>query len=150
MAEEINTVIALKIVLRDSPHTNTPILFAIRGMYQANSFHRWCGPPPPMVEAEKDEARRGYMVGVGALDDPLHRSEGDFGHSSVLTRRGVRTDKKGAPINQITACPFRSKPFSLCFLLSKFCIAPKHTPGAFGLPKICRSEGVVDFCEPTP
>ena len=38
-----------------------------------------------MVEAEKDEARRGYMVGVGALDDPLHRSEGDLRHSSDIT-----------------------------------------------------------------
>ena len=38
-----------------------------------------------MVEAEKDEARRGYMVGGGALDDPLHRSEGDLRHSSDIT-----------------------------------------------------------------
>ena len=32
---------------------NTPYIFAIRVMYQANSFHRWRGPPPPMVEAKK-------------------------------------------------------------------------------------------------
>ena len=67
-----------------------------------------------------------------------HRSEGDLGHSSALTRRGSRTGKKGAPINKFTACPFRSKPFSLCFLLSKHCITPKYTQGAFGLAKICR------------
>ena len=89
-----------------------------------------------MVEAEKDEARRGYMVGVGALDDPFHRSEGGLRHSSVYTRQGVRTDKEGAPINQITACPLRSKPFSLFVILSKRCITPKHTKGAFGLAKI--------------
>ena len=48
------------------------------------ALHMITCPPPPMVEAEKDEARRGYMVGVGALDDPLHRSEGDLRHSSDI------------------------------------------------------------------
>ena len=56
MAEEINIAIALKIFedcFAKSPAHNTPITFAIRRMYPANSFHRWRGPPPPMVEAEE-------------------------------------------------------------------------------------------------
>ena len=68
----------------------------------------------------------------------FHRSEGDLGHSSVLARQESQTDKKGAPLNQITACPFRSKPFSLFIVLSKRCIAPIFIPGAFGPTKICR------------
>ena len=67
-----------------------------------------------------------------------HRSEGNLGHSSVLTRRGSRTGKKGAPINKFTACPIRSKPFSLFIFLSKCCITPNYTQGAFGPAKICR------------
>ena len=89
---------------------------------------------------------------MGSIFAPGFHSAGDGMKATLVIsplRRGfrtffglytakVRTDKKGAPINKITACPIRSKPFSLFIFLSKCCITPNYTQGAFGLAQICR------------
>ena len=98
MAEEINTVIALKIVLRDSPHTNTPILFAIRGMYQANSFrHAVICPKNVIGTLRSSEAGRRGRRPLPRLSPfsakPKRRPHfGGEGHS-----RGAKTDPIFAP-----------------------------------------------------
>ena len=65
---------------------------------------------------------------------PLRRVLRTF--SGLYTAKG-ESGQKRCPY-KFTACPFRSKPFSLFIILSKRCITPKYTKGAFGPAEICR------------
>ena len=51
---------------------------------------------------------------------------------------GRENGQKSSSINKIATRPFGASCFRFCFILSKRCITPNYTKGAFGLPKLCR------------